>query len=153
MITDSTISDRHRLAARLGYDVDSECAHAFNWSPFLPQEVQTAFNRGFDEGATYMFRLLYPHLPESITGPTDDSYAQPELGQPGSFPNKAYVRMLKTLDAHPADHLELRSDAIIGRRANDVQRAWARAYHKAFDDAIRLLYPYLHEAIKKDPNE
>lgn len=149
----STLADRRRLVERLGYDVESECAHAFNESVFLPQEVETAFNRGFDEGVTYMFRLLYPYLPESITGPTDGSYVQPELGELGSFPNKAYVHMLKTLDAQPADHLELRSDAIIGSRSDDVERAWTSAYHKAFDDAIRLLYPYLHEAIKKDPTK
>lgn len=145
----STLEDRRRLLERLGCDVESECSHAFNGSAFLPQEVQTAFNRGFEEGAAYMFRLLYPYLPGSITGPTDGStYAQPELGQPGSIPNKAYVRMLKTLDAHPADHCEQRSDAIIGGREEDTLRAWTQAWHTATDRTVRLLLPYMREDMR-----
>lgn len=144
----STLDDRRRLLERLGCDVGSECAHAFNCSAFLPQEVQTAFDRGFDEGAAYVCHLLYPYLPGSITGPADGSYAQPELGQLGSFPNTAYVRMLKTLDAHPADHCEQRSDAIIGGREEDTLRAWTQAWHTATDRTVRLLLPYMREDMR-----
>lgn len=149
----STRADRRRLAARLGFDIDRERMMAFNGSVFMPHEVEHAFDKGFQSGCEYMFRVLYAHLPESVTGLHPLPAVQPGFDDMPAPSNREYVHMLAMTGARPARYLEERREAIIGGRGDDVRRAWIHAYDEAFDAAVRLLHPYLPEHIHNTKEE
>lgn len=151
--TGSTLADRRRLASGLGFDVDRERVRSFDESAFLPDEVGQAFDRGFQAGGEYMFRLLSPHLPESVTGPRSGPAVQPAFADMPTPSNREYMRMLETTGAQPARYLEERRETVIGPHGDDVRRAWTHAYDDGFDAAIRLLYPYLPERIRNPKEE
>lgn len=148
-----TRADRRRLATRLGFDIDLECMKAFNGSVFMPHEVEHAFDKGFQSGCEYMFRVLCVLLPESVTGPRPLPAVQPGFDDPPAPSNREYVHMLTMTGALPDRYLEARREAVIDGRGDDVRRAWTQSYDEAFDAAVRLLHPYLPEHIHNTKEE